>query len=516
MVLPEFHPVLHSSDSRREETMHPPQQHEFHSFPPAVKRKCFSSLERLRLAQRPVSSQTCTTSRSATRSPGITRPASTNSRPKLGTRNSSYFKASPGRLARKASTPSDRFSFEDAQWFQRLPNKVRQKHFTNEEQRALSGYRGSLIYDAADEVILRTGRQRIGSVPTIRTSPSYSSTSSIHTLEEEQLLDSADDMDEALLDSFRWMDDDEDLDLTLDDYHSHLVSSAQPASPYGSRRPSFRRTHSLTGLPRRDTHRPDSVERAVRSPPQLPASPPDVDDKDSSRSQADHRDFLPLQQTTIRVTDQSAKYYQDPEARLKLRVYLASPSKFDEALEFGFPSLESTEHLPQPRRPSLSRSYHTEPAPQTFYDSENPSFLDGFDSDSDDAESLPEMDTPNTPSDAVFFRNAHRLPTSKPTSSDVDRPFSKSTPKLNLKPMDPLQPQHQPYVVAGCNREMTLRMTLTRPDLRASDDLLYGSGDSDPLALEHLPSPVAGNDLWDQGKEGGGTVRKFWRKVSGR
>ncbi|KAL8689680.1 MAG: hypothetical protein Q9224_004586 [Gallowayella concinna] len=465
---------------RKEETMQPPQQHEFHSFPPAVKRK---------------------------------------SRPKLGSRNSSYFRASPGRLARKPSSPSDRFSFEDAQWFQRLPDKVQQKHFTKEEQRALAGHTESPILDAADEVILRARRQRIRSLPTIRTSSSCSSTSSVHTLEEEQSVDSAVDMDESILDSFRWMDDDEDLDLTLDDYHSHLVGSAQSASTHSSRRPSFRRTLSLTALPQRDTHCPKSTERAARSPPPpllRPASPQGIYHQDSLRSQADHQDSLPLQQTTARTTDQSAKHYQDPEARLKLRVYLASPSKFDEALEFGFPSLESTEDLPQPRRPSLSRTYHTEPAPQTFYDSENPSFLDSSDSDFDDAESLPEMDAPNTPSDAVFFRNAHRLPTSNPASSDVNRPFSKPAPRLNFKPMDPLQPQHQPLVGAGCNREMTLRMTLTRPDLRASDDLLYGSGDNDPLALEHLPSPVAGNDIWDQGKEGGGTVRKLWRKVSGR
>src|SRR5699024_8789531 len=42
----------------------------------------------------------------------------------------------------------------------------------------------------------------------------------------------------------------------------------------------------------------------------------------------------------------SAQYYQDPEARLKLRVFLASPQKFDEAIEFGFPALEKENHSP--------------------------------------------------------------------------------------------------------------------------------------------------------------------------
>ncbi|KAL8886897.1 MAG: hypothetical protein Q9192_006413, partial [Flavoplaca navasiana] len=110
---------------------------------------------------------------------------------------------------------------------------------------------------------------------------------------------------------------------------------------------------------------------------------------------------------------------------------------------------------------------------------------------------------PHTPSDAMFFRNAHQLSDSKTASSDVDR--------LCPKPDAPSL-QHQLYAEAGCNREMTLRMTLTRPEIRESEDLLYGAGDNDPLALEHLPLPVARNDIWEQGKEGGGAVKKLWRR----
>lgn len=481
----------------------------------SFKRQCFSSLERLRLAQRSLSSETPVTPTSLSGSPSVTKTSTKPSRPALRGRNSSYFKASPRRLVGKTGTPSDRFSFEDAQWYQRLPDKVRQKHFTKDEQRELAGRRSSWILDAADESVLRAGRQRIHSVPTVGTSYSYSSSeSSVHTLEDEQPIDSAVDMDESILDTFRWMNDDDDLDLTLDDYHSHLATSTEPASRRSSRRPSFRRSISLTALPHVEPHRPLSGEANVCVPPLPAISPRNSSQRGSSRSRTRHHDIAPTQ--PLRVTDQPAKHYQDPEARLKLRVYLASPSKFDEALEFGFPSLESSDNLPEPRRPSISRNHYTEPILSTFYDSENHSFLDSLDSDSDDPESLPEMSIPNTPSDAMFFRNTHRLPTSKPTSSDIERPFWRSPERLNVKPVDHQQAQHQPYVVVGCNREMTLRMTLTRPDLRASDNLLYGTGDNDPLALEQLPLPSTRDDIWDQSKETGGTMKSFWKKFSKR
>ncbi|KAL8709245.1 MAG: hypothetical protein Q9220_005988 [cf. Caloplaca sp. 1 TL-2023] len=457
MVIPEFQRVARSSDSRKEEVMHPQQHKEFDSFPPAVKRK--------------------------------------------------------------KSFPADQFSFEDAQLFRRLPDKVQKKHFTKEEQQALVGCRKSLILDAADEVVLRAGRQRFRSVPTIQTSYTSSSTSSIHTLEDEAPIDSAVDMDESILNTFRWMDDDNDLDLTLDDYHNHLASSTEPATSHNSRRPSFRRTLSLDTLSYGDAHQPTSIERdnhPIAIPPPLPRVSGQQTASESRTERHDAVTHSAPKQIAAKSTDQSAKHYQDPEARLKLRVYLASPSKFDEALEFGFPSLESTENLPLPSRPSLSRHPHTEPALQTFYDSDNPSFLDSFDSESEDTESLPEMDIPNTPSDAMFFRNPHRLPASKPTSSDYERPFSKAGAKYSGKSLEPAHPHRQPYVVAGCNREMTLRMTLTRPDLRASEDLLYASSDTDPLALEQLPPMNTRSDLWEQRKDNKGTVKKLWRRVSGR
>jgi len=72
---------------------------------------------------------------------------------------------------------------------------------------------------------------------------------------------------------------------------------------------------------------------------------------------------------------------------------------------------------------------------------------------------------------------------------------------------------------------MTLRMTLTRPDLRADESVLYGfqrSSKDDPLALEELPpmsedtggavGPFGGPDGWGPPREDG-IVKKLWKKV---
>jgi hypothetical protein len=76
-------------------------------------------------------------------------------------------------------------------------------------------------------------------------------------------------------------------------------------------------------------------------------------------------------------------------------------------------------------------------------------------------------------------------------------------------------------------------MTLTRPDLRADESVLYGwqkNGKDDPLALEELPpmaedvgatatpaiGPFGGPDGWGPmppKEEQPGLVKKIWRRV---
>ncbi|KAL9046019.1 MAG: hypothetical protein Q9214_001045 [Letrouitia sp. 1 TL-2023] len=327
-------------------------------------------------------------------------------------------------------------------------------------------------------------------------------------------------MDKSVLDSFRWMDDEEDLDLTLETYHEHLV---EPKSGSRPRQASFRRTLSLTALPREDYGKPTPCELIARTTSSTPLPIPsrrDSYERLTSRSVSRLPRLPPT--ASQRPVDRSAKHYQDAETRLKLRAYLASPSKFDEALEFGFPSLTNTP-LTSSNRPSLCRNRHTEPIPETFLDDdlENSSFLDGL----SDSESLSEMETPNTPSDTYTFHNTHRLPTSQTTSSELERPLvykAASAPKiLNSSADRPWQQSsHMQLAELTGNREMTLRMTLTRPELRARESLLYAGSVSqgdDPLALGQLQTGVAlGKDPWDHSSKEGGRVKRLWRRFRGR
>jgi hypothetical protein len=183
------------------------------------------------------------------------------------------------------------------------------------------------------------------------------------------------------------------------------------------------------------------------------------------------------------VFDPEATHYRDPEARKKLRTYLASPQKFDEAIEFGFPSTagnnSATPHYQLPPIASHSRKFSRDM--HTFLRDGKLSFFEDLSSDNQglesDQDSVPDMESPTTPSSTGHSFHMHSRQTSRSK-------FSADDPS-GLSPM---------HSGAGhFNREMTLRMTLTRPDLRADDDQLYGwqspspkAPKDDPLALEDL------------------------------
>ncbi|CAK7264541.1 hypothetical protein SEPCBS119000_001049 [Sporothrix epigloea] len=372
-----------------------------------------------------------------------------------------------------------------------------------------------------------------------------------------------DGVPESFYDSFRWLEEDDSLDLRLfvDDYHAPNLGNALPA-PSKERRPKDSRHVSLSNLPR---SRP------------LPASPTPTSllaissNSGASASRSTTTDIVCTTQTTmplstngngsnkgvipfptiptgsssehpaatsssgshlrrksrtlslitpkqhaardsISTIDPGATHYQDPEARMKLRLYLASPEKFDEAIKLGFPSTEllsatntsgSADSPPigssmvQNRRNSTATAttrpdvteyqrcatrqrnkLNTSDAMQTFLvEDENVNAKSDDDDmaklDSDQA-SIPDPDSPKTPSLTYAVSGIDRKTS---TSSAAFRPYRMSSSNDAIQSPQPssgLRPFENLINAPGTSREMTLRMTLTRLDLRAAEEQIYG------------------------------------------
>lgn len=400
----------------------------------------------------------------------------------------------------------------------RLPDKVQKTQFTREEQIFLAGRCETVLPDAADQVFFKFGHQRNLSVPSLRSS-SISSQSSWPSLGVGGLSDSGSnsisisdsnsdtEMDDPMMDGFRWMEDDDDLDLALDDYHSHIFSAIQSSAKPSSRRPSFRRSFSLTNVP---------FGATGALPANKSVNPPEMTQPTPLSSKLPHiaSQFVrpkpppktPIQRSRPTI-ESSARYYQDPEARLKLRLFLASPQKFDEAIEFGFPSLQDDDvYIPPNQYRPPARKHHNAPGPLTWFHESNPSILDTLVSESE-SESVSIPETSHSP--AFRDPHQHRSPRHvKPLDASIPR-----KPYLTAKSY----PATRPYYarVLPSTREMTLHMTLTRPDLRKDDERAEGVySDEDPLALEQLPSLGSGADIWESLPARDGVVRKLWQKVS--
>lgn len=300
-------------------------------------------------------------------------------------------------------------------------------------------------------------------------------------------------MDSQDLESFRWLDEDTDLDLRLDDYHAFASESNKDLNASLHRR-SYRHAFSFSNVSFR---RRSSSSTSLQSP-SLTSTPRALTAASSSSLYPQ-----PSGKVSASSTDPSTTHYQDPAAKMKLRVYLASPQKFDEALEFGFPSLQKdTAH--SPTRPKTSPG-HINDQPKTFFADDTPS-LSGDDSPDEKSEYL-DHDDPSTPVDPAFpvYRNAHKPSVDRSTAV---RPRFVATPLDNYA--------HAP----ASDREMTLRMTLTRPELRALEETDHQK----PVRINDLPLEKAPLNLpftnqksiWDEMPDEPSRFKRLCMKLKGR
>lgn len=417
--------------------------------------------------------------------------------------------------------------FAERQFYASLPDKIKRLHLSREEQLAAQSRRRSLSVDATDLFTRRQQRQSARSITL--TKLSLASTVSLFddlpmmsTMQSSRFGPSSAPLaagNDTFIDSFRWLEEEDDLDLRLflDDYHINLREEVPP--PSKSRRPSFRRHLSISKLPFGKTNMSTtglstSSKGYVTTP--TAADSPSLNNGGTGHVRRKSRTLSLLngsrQQTPVPATviDPAAAHYQDPEARLRLKEYLGSPKKFDEALEFGFPSMEERPAKNKASRLDLSLDLDK---PRTFLDDEDNE--DKSSTYSDDA-SLADPESPRTP-----------LPFDRPPVEHTATPAATETHMPSLKP-DLLQ-------APLTTREMTLRMTLTRPDLRANDEQVYGwqKGSAgrvghfravsktptirtrDISPKESIERQFAAFDQEDMATHDSGVVKRFWKRVRG-
>lgn len=401
---------------------------------------------------------------------------------------------------------------ETAQCFRFLPSKLQESCFSSEERAYLrQTYRESVILDAADQAVYRLdrlnkelARPSSETLPSEITTTHISQTSTLYFESSDSESDSDsntdsdwdtdpesddDEMDASLHDRLRVLDDNKNLDLSLDEYHSHVVNTVPKLPP--RTRPSFRRTMSFSpaNRARKTTSISHSKAPSSSQSSNVPLSLAHIVGRHSTSRppSGQQRSPLHLPRSSTSNIGPTAQYYQDPEARLKLRVYLASPQKFDEAVEFGFPSLDDNKdnNNPRPVCPEKIPECPIPPKVQritgTFFEDQN---------------------------GAVHGDRIDKAP--RRTSRLSKAPPNTQNP--NAKRQSRMPSQSGPRRGPG-SREMTLKMTLTRPDLRTDSPSTSPTSAEDPLKLEELSAVDNSHETWESDPDQQNVMRKMWRKI---
>lgn len=338
-------------------------------------------------------------------------------------------------------------------------------------------FRARAVLDPTDEAVYRPNQQASRrDLSTAPLTPRRNSMDSHHSVQNhfDQPMDAH--VPQSFYDSFRWLDEEEDLDLRLflDDYHANLRETAVTSK----QRPSFRRHMSISKLPfgRRSSFsssRPGTKDATtptspINSPTGIVSNPLTHARRKSRALSLITPKHAP--QPSITAFDPTAAHYQDPEARLKLRVYLASPQKFDEAVEFGFPAADVLSAAPPGGEITGFPFGQTKQNP-TAGPSNMRTFLADDDEEDDDNLSLnsdqPSLADPDSPKTPEPFEGKPGGGLRHARFASADALSSREFAKKALEGVSYTQ-------APASSREMTLRMTLTRPDLRAHEDDMYG------------------------------------------
>ncbi|SPN97009.1 uncharacterized protein DNG_00525 [Cephalotrichum gorgonifer] len=507
---------------------------EFEALPPAIQRKYFSTLEALRLTQTKPSNVTIPSSQAANEFYDF---SSTSLKPRKGRRAPIGSDHSANHSGPRPLHRSRTFSADST--FKGRPARG-QRSSPHLNRPAARNKSLSIVIDTADgtdtsepEEIASLAETRDDatspgcSVPPSRTPISMETPRSNITGQESQGT-----LPTSFFDSFKFLEDvdvdDLDRRLQLDSFDENSQPEARPKRPKHKQSPSFRKHLSISKINLSRSSQPppsrlDAKDRSATptSPPPSLSSPIHTGHGRRKSRALSLRGGRPSVSDSIATAaaaasiDLGAAHYQDPEARLKLRVYLASPQKFDEAIEFGFPSADVTPAR-RTNEPRPHREQQSHPTLSDEPDKTHTFLADDKSSIYSDDVSMPEPDSPKTP---------------EPLDNAPSRPFS------TVSDAETAKPQRDFISTQASSREMTLRMTLTRPDLRARDDQIYGwqggpsTGRHSPLEglSEEASSPgvvyirdggnskdsierqFAEMDQWASPERG--VVKRFWNRV---
>lgn len=394
-----------------------------------------------------------------------------NSDRKVKQSMTSSFLRSRRRHSRPNIEPQQSTVTEDqAAWFLGLPDKVKRQHFSKEEQTLLADRCEAVLQKQAPKPSKESKqeycRRRLttrfeddtDAKPRRRLSAPVS-----RTFDEDTLAKiAAADAPEAVEDG------DEDDRMAILSQHSrrHSVATTREALPpppvvLPAQLRSFRRSFALRPLP--------------LPAPKLAAypSPGLFNDKDKQRPTKLRR-RLTGQSITPAELSPTALHYNDPEMRKQLRA-MSSPELFDEALEYGFPPPPSG----LPKSAALVSKFS---ADTSEYD--RSSSLTS--SSTAETKDVPFGADPSTPPGSATF--AEPIVATNDTASETSHKLSSPQHLHRRAHTTGHTPAHtrapsasHTRTPSAANREMTLRMTLTRPMLR--------SAETDVNALQTLPAP---------------------------
>ncbi|KAL7819989.1 hypothetical protein V8C26DRAFT_394014 [Trichoderma gracile] len=423
---------------------------EFEALPPTVQRKYFSTLERLRFAQ-----STCCAGHPDQSLGGLDHSASSLASEEDVHPPGSHFGPGSDLLTSGTHHQHLRGRRKSALLLPSQTDNTYRRPIDSGERQSSTSHSNhkSIILDATDEAIVKINKRQ-SQLPKIgnyldqpNSSKLYTAMSKTPGHESTKFLTVESESD-SVMESLRWLEESDDLDLRL------CLHDQQPSPKQGKKkRPAFPRHLSISklsfGRPSSQISRP--ATKTMASPalseqfvvPSLPS--PSGHFRRRSRAlslMAPNKSQMPDDSS---ATDAAPSHYQDPEARMKLRVYLASPHKFDEAIEFGFPSLYDVQGRESVQSPSWPR--------QETHDTTTQSA-------GDDAGSL--ISDPTSPVETLSPR----------TPKSPDHESAERSPRLHHGGGFPSKVDYAQ--APASSREMTLRMTLTRPDLRADEEQMYG------------------------------------------